>query len=94
MHQRQSPAVINNSSYKVPFIIVRFNEILIISTHSNQVSNFMDSRPVEAELVHADKQKDRQTGRNYETNNRFRKFVNAPKICCFFQACIPTFMEI
>lgn len=54
----------------------------------------MDSRPVEAELVYEDKQKDRQTDRNDENNNRFCNFVNAPKKCCVFQACIPTFMEI
>ena len=34
----------------------------------------MDSRPVEAELFHAYKQKDRQTERNDETNSRFSQF--------------------
>ena len=40
------------------------------------MSDFMITRPVGAELFHADGRTDRQD----EANSRFRNFVNAPKM--------------
>jgi len=38
---------------------------------SKQVSNFINIRPMGAELFHADKQEDRGTDRNDKANSRF-----------------------
>ena len=61
------------SSYKVPFILVRFQwNVSFLDRFSQHphISNFMKIRPVEAELFHADGQTD---GHN-ETKSRFSQF--------------------
>ena len=64
-------------SCKVPFILVRiwWNSNFIDRFSKNfPMSNFMKIRPVGAELFHADRQTDGQTGRHDEANSRFSQF--------------------
>ena len=67
---------------KSALVLSDFNEIWIFSTDfrgkNAQISNNMKIRPVEAELLHVDRQTDRQD----EANNLFFVILrDAPKNC-------------
>ena len=70
------------SSRKVPFILerVKSNLIFILGFRkTTQIPNFMNIRPVGAELFHEDGWTDRQTHRHDKADSCFSNFCERPK---------------
>ena len=68
---------------KYSLFLSAFNETRILSTEfrqNNQISNFMNIRPVGDELFHADRRMDRHTDMA-KLIDPFRNFANAHKKC-------------